>query len=282
MLAPTPAQLLAGSTSTTSPKDSSKRSLAGIDLDELSEADQVRVVRRRSSNRFYFDRRQELDVVDETRPPVPRAGGGADLARARARDPVDGRKRRRRPHLHGKTARRRRPWFEVLRARSLALAAAGGARTFALGQREASGLHGRWPRPLPRGLSILLFNHIHTSSPSLKPGGTGMDRRPQVGTSAAACYSWRSASRGWGIARRERRGRPRAQRGVRALQARARARNSRRWVLSLVGMARLLGGDLEEQRLDLDQFAELWPGRGLGLPERPRCAWAWLAMALGT
>jgi hypothetical protein len=66
-----------------------------------------------------------------------------------------------------------------------------------------------------------------------------------------------------------------------ALESRAHgAFGAERWVLSLVGMARLLGGDGEGGCRDIDRVAELWPDvgySGLFRSDRDR-ALGWLAM----
>ncbi len=139
--------------------------LAGIDLDELPELDRVRVVRRRSSNFFYAmtDADGALAVLDETARlfSAPWAVHALSAHRAtilsmagRINDALSCSE----PLLDTDDPRLR---FEVLRARSLALAAAGRGEDALVLVDEASDLHVRFDRDLTRpGRSILLFNHI--------------------------------------------------------------------------------------------------------------------------
>ena len=103
--------------------------LAGIDLEELPEADRVRVVRRRSSNRFYAltDADGALAVLDETAHFFSAPWAVHALAAHRATilsmaGRVDDALCCTEPLLDADDPRLR---FEVLRARSLGLAAAG-------------------------------------------------------------------------------------------------------------------------------------------------------------
>jgi hypothetical protein len=148
---------------------------------------------------------------------------------------------------------------------------------------EASAIHERFDRDLTRpGRSILLFNHIL----ALTELGR-LDEARAAGAAAAAGeviggrVSWLAFAR------------PRVEllagdaaaalalSEPYALEARARgAFGAERWVLSLVGMARLLGGDGEGGCRDLDRVAELWPEEGYGglfRSDRDR-AIGWLAM----
>lgn len=161
----------------------------------------------------------------------------------------------------------RRLRFEVLRARSLALAAAGLGEDALVLIDEAAAIHDRLDQDLTRpGRSILLFNHIF----SLTELGR-LDEARTAGAAAAAGevvggrVSWLAFAR------------PRVEllagdaaaalalSEPYAVEARARgAFGAERWVLSLVGMARILGGDREQGRRDLDRVAELWPEEGYG------------------
>jgi DNA-binding winged helix-turn-helix (wHTH) protein/tetratricopeptide (TPR) repeat protein len=261
--------------------------LADIDLDELPEADRVRVVRRHSSNRFYAmtDADGALAVLDETahlfaapwavralaahRATILSMAGRIDDALCCTEALLDADD----PHLR----------FEVVRARSLALAAAGrGEEALAL-IHEAFNIHDGFDRDLTRpGRSILLFNHIF----SLTELGR-LDEARAAGATAAAGdvvggrMPWLSFAR------------PRVEllsgdaaaalalSAAYALEARARgAFGAERWVLSLVGMARLLKGDSSGGCQDLDRVAELWPDDaygGLFRSDRDR-ALGWLAM----
>jgi hypothetical protein len=261
--------------------------LAGIDLTELDEADRVRVVRRRSSNRFYAltDAPGALAVIDETahlfREPWSVQALAAHRATiltmaGRVAEALDGT-----AGLLGADDPRLR--FEVLRARSLALAAAGRGEDALEQVAEASELHDRFDRDLTRpGLSILLFNHIF----ALTELGR-LDEARAAGSEAAAGelvggrVSWLAFGRprvellaGNAVAALE------LSEGY-ALETRARgAFGAERWVLSLVGMARLLGGDLDGGGRDLDRVLELWPEQGqsgLFRSDRDR-ALGWLAM----
>jgi DNA-binding winged helix-turn-helix (wHTH) protein len=261
--------------------------LAGIDLTELPEADRVRVVRRWSSNRFYAltDADGALAAVDETAHLFGEPWAVQTLAAHRATilsmaGRVGDALTCTEDLLAAGDPRLR---FEVLRARSLALAAAGqGDDAIAL-VAEATDLHERFERDLTRpGLSILLFNHIF----ALTELGR-LDEARTVGAEAAAGdviggrVSWLAF------------GRPRVEllagnaaaalelsEGY-ALETRSLgAFGAERWILSLVGMARLLGGDVDGGGRDLDRVAELWPDTGYGglfRSDRDR-ALGWLAM----
>ena len=173
--------------------------------------------------------------------------------------------------------------FEVLRARSLALAAAGRGEEALVLIDEAFDIHDRFDRDLSRpGRSILLFNRIF----SLTELGR-LDEARAAGAAAAAGdvvggrVSWLAFAR------------PRVEllagdaavalelSEAYALEARARGVfGAERWVLSLVGMARLLSGDSDGGCRDLDRVAELWPEEGYGglfRSDRDR-ALGWLAM----
>ena len=160
--------------------------LAGIDLDELPEADRVRVVRRRSSNRFYAltDADGALAVLDETAHFFSAPWAVHALAAHRATilsmaGRVDDALCCTEPLLDTDDPRLR---FEVLRARSLALAAAGRGEEALVLIDEASDIHDRFDRDLTRpGRSILLFNQIF----SLTELGR-LDEARAAGAAAAA------------------------------------------------------------------------------------------------
>ena len=261
--------------------------LAGIDLDELPEADRVRVVRRRSSNRFYAltDADGTLAVLDETAHLFSAPWAVHALAAQRATvlsmaGRVDDALCCTEPLLDNDDPRLR---FEVLRSRSLALAAAGRGEEALVLIDEAFDIHDRFDRDLSRpGRSILLFNRIF----SLTELGR-LDEARAAGAAAAAGdvvggrVSWLAFAR------------PRVEllagqaavalelSEAYALEARARGVfGAERWVLSLVGMARLLSGDSHGGYRDLDRVAELWPEEGYGglfRSDRDR-ALGWLAM----
>ena len=245
--------------------------LAGIDLDELPEADRVRVVRRRSSNRFYAltDANGALAVLDETAHFFSAPWAVHALAAQRATvltmaGRVDDALCCTEPLLDNGDPRLR---FEVLRARSLALAAAGRGEEALVLIDEAFDIHDRFDRDLSRpGRSIMLFNRIF----SLTELGR-LDEARAAGAAAAAGHvvggreSWLAFAR------------PRVEllageaaaalelSEAYALEARARgAFGAERWVLSLVGMARLLSGDSQGGCHDVDRVAELWPEEGYG------------------
>ena len=224
--------------------------LASIDLGELPEADRVRVVRRRSSNRFYAltDAEGALAVLDETAhlfsaPWAVHALAGHRATILSMAGHVGDALVCSEPLLDTDDPRLR---FEVLRARSLALAAAGRGDEALVLVHEAFDIHDRFDPDLTRpGRSILLFNQIF----SLTELGR-LDEARDAGAAAAAGevvggrVSWLAF------------GRPRVEmlagNGAAALElsepyaleSRARgAFGAERWVLSLVGMARLLGGD---------------------------------------
>ena len=224
--------------------------LATIDLQELPETDRVRIVRRRSSNRFYAltDVDGALAVIDETAHLFGAPSAVHALAAHRATilsmaGRIDDALGCTEPLLVTDDPRLR---FEVLRARSLALAAAGRGEEALVLIDEASDIHDRFDRDLTRpGRSILLFNHILSL--------TELGRLDEARAAAAAAaagevvggrVSWLAFAR------------PRVEllagdaaaalalSEAYALETRARgAFGAERWVLSLVGMARLLSGD---------------------------------------
>ena len=198
--------------------------LAGIDLDELPEADRVRVVRRRSSNRFYAmtDADGALAVLDETAHHFGAPWAMQALAAAPGDDPLDGGLRRRRPLLHRAAARRRGPSAPVRgapRCGPSALAAAGRGDEALVLVDEAPTSTTSFDRDLTRpGRSILLFNQIF----SLTELGR-LDEARAAGAAAAAgdlvggrVIVARVRSTPRRAARRRRRGCARAERGVRA------------------------------------------------------------------
>ena len=261
--------------------------LARIDLAELPEADRVRIVRRRSSNRFYAmtDAEGALAVLDETahlfsEPEAVHAIGGHRATILSMAGRIGDALVCSEPLLDTDDARLR---FEVLRARSLALAAAGRGEEALVLVHEAYDLHDRFDRDLTRpGRSILLFNHTFALTE------LGRLDEARAGGSAAAAggvvagrVSWLAFARprvelltGNAAAALEL-GEPYA------LEARARdAFGAERWVLSLVGMARLLGGDQEGGFRDIDRVAALWPDSGysgLFRSDRDRAV-GWLTM----
>jgi tetratricopeptide (TPR) repeat protein len=174
--------------------------------------------------------------------------------------------------------------FAVIRARSNALAAAGrGDDALAL-VGEGAQLYDHFDRDLSRpGRSILLFTELF----ALTELGR-LDEARAIGDAAVAegaiggRVTWLAFAR------------PRvellagdaaaalATSEPYALEVRARgAFGAERWVLSLVGMARLLGGDAEGGGRDIDRVAALWPqDHGLFRSDRDR-ALGWLAAQRG-
>ncbi|MFL6206401.1 MAG: winged helix-turn-helix domain-containing protein [Acidimicrobiales bacterium] len=261
--------------------------LAGIQLDDLPEADRVRVVRRRSSNRFYAltDAEGAVAVLDDAahlfRAPWALhavAGHRATILSMAGR--VDDALACSGPLLDTEDPRLR---FEVLRARSLALAAAGRGEDALVLADEAFDLHDHFDPDLTRpGRSILLFNHIFalTELGRLDEARTG-GAAAAAGDVVGGRVSWLAFARprvellaGNGVAALE-------LSEPYALESRARgAFGAERWVLSLVGMARLLTGDAEGGSRDIDRVAELWPDdgySGLFRSDRDRAV-GWLAM----
>jgi len=261
--------------------------LADIDLTELPEADRVRVVRRRSSNRYYAmtDPDGALAVLDETAHLFSAPWAVDALAAHRATilsmaGRIGDALCCTEPLVETDDARLR---FEVLRARSLAMAAAGRGEDALVLIDEAAEIHDRFDRDLTRpGRSILLFNQIF----ALTELGR-LDEARAAGATAAAGevvggrVPWLAFARprvellaGDALAAL-------ALSEGDALDVRARgAFGAERWVLSLVGMARLLTGDREGGCRDLDRVAELWPEHGysgLFRSDRDR-ALGWSAM----
>ena len=170
--------------------------------------------------------------------------------------------------------------FEAIRARAYALAAAGRGEDALVLVAEGAGLHAGFDRDLGRpGRSILLFAELF----ALTELGRLVEAR-EAGARAAETDT-RFGRGPWLAFSRPRiellAGDARAALALSepyALDARARgALGAERWVLSLVGMARLLGGDADGGCRDLDRVAELWPQQvGLFRSDRDR-ALGWLA-----
>jgi DNA-binding winged helix-turn-helix (wHTH) protein/tetratricopeptide (TPR) repeat protein len=258
--------------------------LARIDLDELDEADRVRVVRRRSANWFYglTDADRALEVLDEseeafTQPDAVDAITAHRVTILAMVGRIDDALTCSEPLLASTDDRLR---FAVIRARSLALASAGRGDEALTLIGEAAELYDRFDRDLTRpGRSILLFNELF----ALTELGRLHEARA-LGDAAAAegpvggRVTWLAFAR------------PRieilagdaaaalATSEAYALEVRARgAFGAERWVLSLVGMARLLGGDVDGGQRDIERVAELWPqDHGLFRSDRDR-ALGWLA-----
>ena len=257
--------------------------LAGLDLSELPEADRVRVMRRRSANLYYGLTAHEtaLDVLDDAahlfeseaarqaiqahRATILSMAGRIDEALACSE-----------PLVQVPDDRLR---FEALRAHAYALAVAGrGEHALALVV-EALGLHDHFDRDLHRpGRSILVFTELF----ALTELGR-LDEARAAGELAAT--DTRGGRAAWLAFSRPRiellAGDARAALALSepyALEARGRgAFGAERWVLALVGMARLLGGDADGGCRDLDRVAELWPeDKGLFRSDRDR-ALGWLA-----
>ena len=147
---------------------------------------------------------------------------------------------------------------------------------------EGSQLHDAFDRDLTRpGRSILLFNELF----ALTELGR-LDQARTIGDAAAdegpvgGRVTWLAFARpriellAGDAAAALATGEPYALE-VRALGA----FGAERWVLSLVGMARLLGGDADGGGRDVDRVAALWPhDHGLFRSDRDR-ALGWLAAA---
>ena len=259
--------------------------LAGVELLELPEPERVRLVRRRAGNLFFglTDADRALDVLDASEglfsePTAVQAvqahrvtilvmAGRVDAAIACSETMMN-------------AAAPGSVRFEVLRGRSLALAAAGRGEDALVLIAEAAALHDRFDRDLTRpGRSILLFNEIF----ALTELGRLEEARARGDAAASSGVVGGRAS--WLAF-----GRPRielvagnavaalAQSAPYALETRSLgAFGAERWVLALVGMARLLGGDREGGARDIDRVAMLWPeGGGLFRSDRDR-ATGWLA-----
>ena len=263
--------------------------LAGVDLAELDEDARVRVVRRRSGNRFYAmtDPNGALEVIDASLPHLsePRAVQAVQAHRATILA-MAGRIDEALTGTQGTVAEDPGTRFELLRARSLALAAAGRGEDALELVAEAKDLYDRFEADLTRpGRSILLFNELF----ALTELGR-LDEARAVGDRAAA--QGVVGGRGSWLAF----GRPRVElvagnaraavtlSSSYALEARSLgAFGAERWVLALAGMGRLLAGDLEAGGRDVDRVLALWPpdsGGGLFRGDRDRSA-GWLAAARG-
>jgi DNA-binding winged helix-turn-helix (wHTH) protein len=257
--------------------------LARIDLSELDEADRVRVVRRRSANWFYglTDADRALAVLDDsadafTSPEAREAIAAHRVMMLAMVGRIQEALTCSEPLLDAGDERLR---FAVLRARSLALAAAGrGEEALGLVD-EGAQLHDRFDPDLTRpGRSILLFNELF----ALTELGRLLEARA-LGDAAAASdpvggrVTWLAFARpriellAGDAAAALATGEPYA------LEVRAAgAFGAERWVLSLVGMARLLAGDAEGGGRDIDRVAALWPqDHGLFRSDRDR-AQGWL------
>ena len=264
-----------------------EETLAGIDLLALDETERARVVRRRSGNRFYglTDPGGALAIIDEAaalftdhdarraveaqRAIILSMAGEVGAALA-ATDGLGG----------GDDAGQ----FEALRSRALALAAAGrGVEALELVERGRV-LHERLDPGLTRpGRTLLLFCELL----ALTELGR-LDEARDVAQAAVAddLVGGRVAWLSFAVPRFELLA-GNAAATLRACEAYAIDTRSRgdfgaeRWVLSLVGMARLLGGDTEGGVRDLRRVAELWPqASGLFRSDRDR-ALGWLAAAEG-
>jgi DNA-binding winged helix-turn-helix (wHTH) protein/tetratricopeptide (TPR) repeat protein len=264
--------------------------LAGIELGVLDEDARVRVVRRRSGNRFYAmtDADGAIEVIDASLPRFSEPGALQKVQAHRATIlAMAGRIEEAltcTEALVGVEDRTTR--FEVLRARSLALAAAGRGEDALELVADAKDLHDRFEADLTRpGRSILLFNELF----ALTELGR-LDEARAVGDRAAAegVVGGRGSWLAFGRPRVELvAGNARAAVALSApyaLEARSLgAWGAERWVLALAGMGRLLAGDLEEGARDVDRVAALWPqdsGGGLFRGDRDRSL-GWLAAADG-
>jgi hypothetical protein len=258
--------------------------LAGLDLSQLGEADRVRVLRRRSANLYYgltahegaltvlddaahlFESEDAKQAIQAHRATILSMAGYIDDALACSE-----------PLLDVSDPRLR---FEVLRAHAFALAIAGrGEHALALVV-EALGLHDHFDPDLHRpGRSILVFTELFALTE------LGRIAEGRAAGELAAATDLRGGRAAWLAFSR-----PRlellagdahaalAHSEPYALETRARgAFGAERWVLALVGMARLLGGDADGGCRDLDRVAELWQeNKGLFRSDRDR-ALGWLA-----
>jgi len=257
--------------------------LRSIDTDELDDAARAQVGRRRATNLFFgqgdYSRAVDLLVrtLDDLTEPIDREGveayavllqamgGEVDDAIARS-DFI--------APMSSEAAQ-----LDLLRGRSLALAVAGRGEEALPLIAEARKLHDALSADLHRpGLSLVLFSEV------LALGELG---RMDAARNAAATSRGRgvSAMRDWMLLAEARLdlsvGRPGDER--QALIALVRSSRglglgaTERWALALLASGKLLEGDREGARVDLDRVAELEGGeRGLFHADIDR-AHAWLA-----
>ena len=258
--------------------------LGGIDLGELNETERARIVRRRSGNLYYgltdppgaiamldeclplFTEREPTHVVQAHRATILSMDGQIDAA-VQATAPL-------------MKVERGPIRFDALRARAYALAAAGRGDDALELIAEATALYDEFEPDLSRpGRSIVMFSELFalTELGRLDEARDVGDRAVGDGPSGARTI-WLAF------------GRPRiellAGNAAAALSAsedsaldvRARgALGAERWVLAVVGMARLLAGDVDAGGRDIDRVAKLWPQDvGLFRSDRDR-SFAWLA-----
>ena len=264
-----------------------EETLAGIDLTQLRETERARVVRRRSGNRFYglTDPPGALTVIDEAEhlftEEEPRRAVQAQRAIILSMTGEVGAALAVTSDLGTGCDSSR---FEALRARAVALAAAGRGEGALELVEEGRALHARFDPDLARpGRTILLFAELL----ALTELGR-LDEARELARRAAAegPAGGRVAWLAFAVPRIElTTGNPvAALRAAQpyAIEARARgAFGAERWVLALAGMARLLGGDLEGGARDVERVRMLWPQpAGLFRSDRDR-AFGWLAAEQG-
>jgi DNA-binding winged helix-turn-helix (wHTH) protein len=260
--------------------------LSAIDLTQLDETTRSRAVRRRSGNLFYGLTRPHdaLAAADEglTHITDPVARLRVEAARAvvqvmagdvrgtlEATDALD--------ELGVDPLVR----FEVVRARSLALAAAGRGEDALELVAEGDELHQEFDDDLHRpGVTVLAFNRLTalTELGRLDEARALLDRqRGERSDPNAAMWQAFAGARLELVA-----GNPLAALALGSGPARwARAYGqwgAERWVLALVGMARLLTGDLARAEEDIERVRSMETShRGLFNTDRDR-AYGWLAM----
>jgi len=264
--------------------DAVEQLLASIDDDELDDPARAQLQRRRATN-LFFGRGQFLEGVelltralDELSEPVARQGLEAFhvllLAMAGLVEKAIARSDGRLDELRGA------PRLDLLRGRSLALAAAGRGEDVLPLVAEGRALHGWLPADLDRpGLSLLLFSEV------LALGELG-----RLADAYDALGQWRldrpePSTMNW-VALAEARvdlATGRASAVIAGLDPMVRATRTlghgatERWALALVASARLLHGDTAAAVADMARVTELEQGgRGLFHTDIDR-AHAWLA-----
>jgi DNA-binding winged helix-turn-helix (wHTH) protein len=262
--------------------------LAGIDLADLDEEARVRVVRRRAGNLFYglTDPEGALRVIDDAAPSITDPEGQRSIEAQRAivlsMWGEVGQALACSARLDRGGSRTIR--FEVIRARSLALAAAGRGEDALQLIVEGTDLHEAFDATLDRpGRTILVFNELLALTELGRlDEARELARRSEQESPEGARRAWIAfaAPRIELLA-----GNPHAAVEAGADFAReTRARGffgAERWVLALVGMGRLLGGDIDQGGRDLDRVAALWPqDTGLFRSDRDR-ALGWVAAYRG-
>ena len=261
--------------------------LSTIDLTQLDEATRSRAVRRRSGNLFYGLTRPNdaLAVADEglTHITDPVARLQVEAARA-VIQVMSGDVRGTLESTAAVPACEVDPLvrFEIIRARSLALAAAGRGEGALELVAEGEEIHQEFDDDLHRpGFTVLEFNRLTalTELGRLTEARARLDGlRAQRSNPNAVMWQAFAGARHELYA-----GNPLAALALGEDPARwSRAHGAwgaERWILALVGMARLLAGDVPQAAKDIDRVRSLESAqRGLFNTDRDR-AYGWLAMS---